>query len=417
MFIDKVTIKVTAGRGGDGKLSFRHLKSHKGGPDGGDGGRGGNIVIRADHNSSSLYKYRSAKVYQAEDGEMGGTNRRHGKTAPDLILVVPPGTQVIENNTIVKDLLAADSYVVAKGGDGGYGNAHFVSSTRQAPRFAELGEAGEQKEITLELKLIADVGLVGLPNAGKSTLLGAISNAKPHVADYAFTTLIPNLGMVTIDNESVLFADIPGLIEGASIGKGLGDEFLRHVERTKVLLHLVDASSTTIEDDFAIVTKELVDYSKKLGAKRRIVVLTKSDLTDQTQVDAAVAFFEKLNYKKCTTLFVISAATRDGVAELLYGVVQLLRKKVARKPTQETMPVITLSDADIDRHWTVRCNEDVYEVTGVELEKLARRTNFDQVEAVERLRKILRARGVMREIIKQGGDASSKISINGRIIR
>ena len=267
MFADTATIEIKAGKGGDGRLSFRHEKYRAmGGPDGGNGGHGGDVIFRVDHNSNTLSSYRTMRILSAEDGEAGGENRRAGKQGQDVIVPLPQGTQVWDGETLVADLSQTDSeQVMAKGGRGGYGNAHFQSSVRQAPRISEQGEAGEHFTFRLELKMVADVGLVGLPNAGKSTLLSVISNARPEIADYAFTTLIPNLGVVDHRAGSFLAADIPGLIEGASAGKGLGDEFLRHVERTAVLIHLVDAGSNDVDKDWAVIQKELAEYKIDLS--------------------------------------------------------------------------------------------------------------------------------------------------------
>ena len=245
MFIDKATVSIKAGDGGNGKLSFRHEKFiDRGGPDGGDGGDGGDVVFVASRNENTLADFRYQKELAADAGQPGGPTRKHGRSAKDLLVPVPVGTVVTDSEGNILADLAEDEQraVIARGGKGGFGNAHFVSSRRQAPRIAEKGEAGEELQAYLELKMIADVGLIGLPNAGKSTLLSVISNARPEIANYPFTTITPNLGVVDVDGkDSLLFADIPGLIEGAAEGKGLGDEFLRHVERTAVLLHLIDA--------------------------------------------------------------------------------------------------------------------------------------------------------------------------------
>jgi GTP-binding protein len=268
-FIDHVTVQVHAGDGGNGRTSFRHEKYvDKGGPDGGDGGNGGDVIFAASRNQNSLVEFRYHKELTAEAGGAGDKVRRHGKNGKDLRVEVPVGTLVTtaDGHTLADLTEDGQQAVVAQGGRGGFGNAHFLSSVRQAPTFAEKGEAGGQLELTLELKLIADVGLVGLPNAGKSTLLSVISNARPEIADYPFTTLTPNLGVVDIGRESsLLFADIPGLIEGAAQGKGLGDEFLRHVERTAVLLHLIDVSSDDIVADYKTIQNELETYRSNLA--------------------------------------------------------------------------------------------------------------------------------------------------------
>lgn len=415
MFVDKVTIKVIAGAGGDGKVSFRHVVNQRtgGGPDGGDGGRGGNVVVRADHNTSSLYKYRTNKIWKAEVGVAGGKNRRHGRNGADLELIVPPGTAVIEEGREVADLVAdQQNQVVAHGGQGGFGNAHFTSSTRQAPRFAELGEPGEEKELTFELKMIAEVGLVGLPNAGKSTLLSVVSNARPEIADYAFTTLVPNLGVVEVDGQSILFADIPGLIEGASEGKGLGDEFLRHVERTRVIIHLIDAASADIGADYQTIRQELAHYSQNLAKKPQLVALSKTDTVPAGQVTRQLRLLEKLGLKPNQNLFTISAQAHRGVDELLRAVVKLLQVKPKSSRSTTQLPVIRLTDTA--GTWQVTKTTEGFVVTGTELERRSVRTNFDQPDAVARLRRVLIRRGVGREIERQGGGAGSVVRIAGK---
>jgi GTP-binding protein len=286
MFADNVEIAVQAGKGGDGRLSFRQEKFRaKGGPDGGDGGRGGSVVFEVDHNLNTLSAFRRQKLVKAEDGQIGGSDRKHGKSGEDVIVKVPEGTQVYEGEQLIADLTHnGQTAIIARGGRGGFGNAHFTSSTRQAPRAVEVGDAGEHKALRLEMKMVADVGLVGLPNAGKSTLLSVISNAKPQIADYPFTTLTPNLGVVDHRDDTFLVADIPGLIEGASEGKGLGDEFLRHIERTAVLLHLIDAGSLQPAEDFKTIKNELKSYSVDLTQKSQLAVISKSETVDEEQL-------------------------------------------------------------------------------------------------------------------------------------
>ncbi|HET7630365.1 MAG TPA: GTPase ObgE, partial [Candidatus Saccharimonadales bacterium] len=290
MFVDKVQVIIKAGDGGNGIVSFRHEKFiDKGGPDGGDGGSGGDVIFVASRNQNTLAAFRYQKLIKAEPGQTGGKRRKRGKSGKDLEVKVPVGTVVTDARGETLADLTADGQqaVVAIGGKGGFGNAHFVSSTRQAPRVAEKGEKGEEINAVLELKMIADVGLVGLPNAGKSTLLATISNARPEIANYPFTTLIPNLGVVDIDKQtSVLFADIPGLIEGASQGKGLGDEFLRHVERTAVLVHLIDAYQEDIVKAYKTIQAELKAYKVDLSKRPQIVVLTKVEGLDDADLKA-----------------------------------------------------------------------------------------------------------------------------------
>lgn len=297
IFADQVEIDARAGHGGDGRTSFLHEKYRaKGGPDGGDGGRGGSIVLEADNNVNTLAAFKARPILKAEPGQMGGKNKKHGRSGQDIVVKVPVGTVVLEEGVTTADLdKVGQQVIIARGGRGGFGNAHFISSTRQAPRVAEVGEPGESKRLVLELKLVAEVGLIGLPNAGKSTLLSVISAAKPEIADYPFTTLVPNLGVVEIDGTSVLFADIPGLIEGASKGKGLGDDFLRHIERTSVLIHLLDATSPDLTGDYKVIQKELDEYKVDLRTKPQILTLTKIDALSPEQISASTKQLKKVS--------------------------------------------------------------------------------------------------------------------------
>lgn len=410
MFTDKVTISVQAGKGGDGKLSFRHSRSgKKGGPDGGDGGHGGNVIVRADHNTSTLLKYRTNKIWKAAYGDGGGKNRRHGKSAEDLILPVPPGTIIFVGAQLLADLVKDGvTSVVAKGGRGGFGNAHFTSSTRQAPRLAELGESGETKQLTLELKMVADVGLVGLPNSGKSTLLSVISNAKPEIGDYAFTTLAPNLGMVKLDQTtSFLAADIPGLIEGASKGKGLGDEFLRHIERTKVLVHLIDVGSSDIVHDYKTIQQELRDYRSDLTTKPQIIAVNKIDSVTDNQVEAQMKLLKKAARTKL--IIAISAVARTNLSKLLFSTSDLIKKS---RPTRKFRPATMVISAKNDPNlWVVKRTTKGFAVEGRALEKLAERTNMTQPQAIKRLFDILIKRGVLKEIKRLGGGPGAYVII------
>ena len=283
MFVDTAKVTVTAGKGGDGAVSFRHeIFVDKGGPDGGDGGKGGDVVFVATEQLNTLLKFRYQPKLKAENGVAGSKRKKAGRAGERLIVKVPVGTIVKRDGAIVADLARhGEEAVIAKGGDGGFGNAHFKSSVRQTPRMAELGEPGESFEAELELKLLADVGLVGFPNAGKSTFLSVVSNARPEIANYEFTTLTPNLGVADIDDGSILIADIPGLIEGASEGKGLGDQFLRHVERTAVLLHMIDVYNNDPAEKYTAIRRELEKYSPELAARPEIIALTKCEGLDE----------------------------------------------------------------------------------------------------------------------------------------
>lgn len=326
MLIDEVKIKVKAGDGGRGIISFCHEKYRpKGGPDGGDGGKGGDIIFRVDNNVNTLTFFNTRKEFCAPNGDMGHKNKSTGKSAQDLFLTVPQGTLIyeIDGNKHIKiaDLTeTGKNFRVAKGGKGGLGNYNFCSSTNQAPRIATNGEAGEEKTILLELRMIADVGLIGLPNAGKSTLLSKISHARPKIADYPFTTLEPNLGIASIDNFSFTIADIPGLIAGASGGKGLGHKFLRHIKRTKLLVHLIDITSLNIKADYKTIRQELKEYDKDLSQKPEIIAINKIDL---------ISSDELLKIKTiCKTLkpHFISTASGEGIQKLLYEIKNKLKK-------------------------------------------------------------------------------------------
>ncbi len=413
MFTDVVKVKVAAGKGGDGSVSFHRTRSNpKGGPDGGDGGRGGNIVLRASHNTNTLAKYRASKLWQAEAGTNGTANKKRGKAGADIELQVAPGTTVYDGETLVADLEKdGDEAIVALGGRGGFGNAHFISSVRQSPKMAELGEPGEEKELRFELKLVADVGLVGLPNAGKSTLLSIVSNAKPEIANYPFTTLVPNLGVVDVDQTTFLMADIPGLIEGASQGKGLGDEFLRHVERTKVLLHLVDATAADPIADYLTIQKELKDYRVDLSGKPQLVVFTKTDGLPKPDLLTKITQFCKSTGVAKKNTFAISAVAKTGLDPLLRATVTMLKNIPVAKAEVEEMPVIRLDDS---AEWDVHKKAGVFVVKGKEIEGFAARTNFAQYQAQQRLRHILERKGILRQIARLGGGPGSKIKINNQ---
>lgn len=414
MFVDNAVVLISAGRGGDGRVSFRTEKYvDKGGPDGGDGGRGGDVVFVADENTSTLVDFRIKKELKAEDGQDGSMRRRHGKNGADRIIHVPVGTVVTRNNEIIADLITpGQKAVVARGGDGGFGNAHFKSSTRQAPRVAELGEKGDTFEARLELKLIADVGLVGFPNAGKSTFLSVVSNARPEIADYAFTTLTPNLGVADIDDSSLLIADIPGLIEGASEGKGLGDAFLKHIERTAAILHLIDAYSDDPAGAYKTIRGELENYSSALGDLPEIVVLSKSDGLDEELINAQIAAVRSVAGKDATVLSMSSTA-HVGTKEVLRALrrtVDQVRESQARLAASEVPVddnVITLSAKELDDKWNVRVEEGVFVITGPKIEKFAARTDYTNVHSVNRLRDIMKKLGITHELTRKGAENDS----------
>lgn len=420
MFVDTATVTVQAGKGGDGAVSFRHeIYVDKGGPDGGDGGRGGDVIFVATEQLNTLLSFRYQPRLAADDGVNGSKRKMAGRSGEDKYVKVPVGTLVRRDGEVIADLAApGQEAIVACGGDGGFGNAHFKSSTRQTPRMAELGEPGESFEAELELKLLADVGLIGFPNAGKSTFLSVVTNARPEIADYAFTTLTPNLGVADIDDGSVLIADIPGLIEGASEGKGLGDAFLRHVERTAVLLHLIDVYSDNVAESYRTIRRELERYSPELSTRPEVIALTKCEGLDedivamQRDVLAAVA--------PDAQLFTISSTAHTGIKDVLRALRTIVdRVRAEQKVTADEVtdeggaPVITLGDEQLSDHWEVTFDEDEqwYHVSGEKIEKFARRTNFDQFEAVNRLRDIMKRYGISHELSRMGATGESLVQI------
>jgi len=417
MFVDTATVTVQAGKGGDGAVSFRHeIYVDKGGPDGGDGGKGGDVIFLATEQLNTLLSFRYQPRLIASNGVNGSGTKKAGRMGQPLIVKVPVGTIVRRNGKVIADLVKpGQEAVVAKGGDGGFGNAHFKSSVRQAPRIAELGEMGDTFEAELELKLLADVGLVGFPNAGKSTFLSVVTNARPEIADYAFTTLTPNLGVADIDDGHLLIADIPGLIEGASEGKGLGDKFLRHVERTAVLLHLIDAYSDDVAGSYMAIRRELETYSPELTNRPEIVALTKCDGLDDDIIEMQKESLRAVLSKE-SEIYAISSSAHQGLTDLLRG----LRRQVvaARAITTdeeelEETPVITLSAESLSDHWEVTFDETdaMYHVHGEKIEKFARRTNYELYENVNRLRDIMRRLGISHELTRMGASGMSMIQI------
>jgi GTP-binding protein len=421
MFVDKVLVHVKAGHGGNGAVSFRHEKYvEKGGPDGGDGGKGGDVIFEADQNLNTLVSFRYKQELAAEPGQAGAMRKRHGKNGADKLVKVPVGTLILHDGKLLVDLAAPGKRtVIAHGGDGGFGNAHFISSTRQAPRVAEVGERADDFEVQLELRLLADVGLIGLPNAGKSTFLSVVTNARPEIADYPFTTLSPNLGVAKVDDGSLLLADIPGLIEGASQGRGLGDEFLRHVERTAVLVHLVDVYSDDVARDYSTIRKELEAYNTTLIDRQEVVALTKIEHVDPKIVAEKQAALRAVVAKQ-TPVLTVSSLTRSGVVDLLRlarkAVEEVRQTETTEVATPETggVPVIELSAADKRQAWKVQKDGERYMVTGPKIEKFAARTNFESEDGVRRIRDIMRKMGIMHEIERQGITSGNAIVIGRR---
>ena len=450
MFVDRAKVSLKAGKGGDGAVSFRReIYIPKGGPDGGDGGKGGDIIFKADKDTDTLVDFRFAPILTAEDGKAGSGQRSAGKSGQDLIVEVPIGTMVYKVNkersvedhpevtteeegaspvttgasdpcprrTFLVDLIAdGQTAIIAKGGDGGFGNAHFKSSTRQAPLIGEVGEPGEEFEAELELKSLADVGLVGLPNAGKSTFLSVVSNAKPEIADYPFTTISPQLGVATIDNHDILIADIPGLIEGAAEGKGLGHDFLRHVERTAVLLHLVDIYNDDAGAAYQTIRSELKKY-QDLGDRPEIVALTKCEGVDEEIIKMQMTSILAQNPE--AKIFAISAQAHTGLTELLrelYSQIKENQTTVVEKSEiiKEDVPTIKLDDKLLKDTWQIEEKDEKFIVTGEKIEKFARRTDMNNYASVNRLRDIMKKMGIRGELTSLGAQPDSIISIAGK---
>lgn len=418
MFVDVAKVELHAGKGGDGAVSFRHeIYIPKGGPDGGDGGRGGSIIFRADKDTNTLLDFRYNPILRAEDGKNGSGQRSAGRSGKDLIVEVPIGTVVRKEGEIIADLTHdQEEAIIARGGEGGFGNAHFKSSTRQTPKIAEVGEPGEEFIAELELKLLADVGLVGLPNAGKSTFLSVVSNAKPEIADYPFTTITPNLGVATIDGKDLLIADIPGLIEGAAEGKGLGHAFLRHIDRTAVLLHLIDVYNDDAGVAYKTIRSELEKYSD-LISRPEVVALTKCEGLDPEIIAMQTANILRENPD--AKVFAISAAAHQGIDDLLRELAVEKESKADKieeeeKIENDDLPVIKLDDRALKDTWTVEKDGDKFVVTGEKIEKFARKTDLSNYASLNRLRDVMKKMGIRAELTNQGAGPDSIISIAGK---
>lgn len=419
-FCDEAIIEVKAGGGGNGSASFRREKYvPKGGPDGGNGGDGGNVIIEADENLNTLASFLGKKHYRAVSGEQGLGQNQSGKEGEDIVLKVPPGTLIFdaESEELLCDLVEpGQKFIAAKGGLGGKGNTGFTTSVRQAPDFAELGEPGEKRQLKLELKLIADIAIIGFPSVGKSTLISRISNARPKIADYPFTTLIPNLGVVKVDDTDFVVADIPGLIEGAHEGKGLGDEFLRHIERCKLLVHLLDITRDDLEDDFKKLNKELKAYSKTLATKPQIIVVGKIDASISELTEQVTAQFSK--YKP---LF-ISSVTGEGIDKFLFRLKDFIKANKRRKsaPSGEEKPKERkvfrphLQQSDI-RNFEISDEKDGFRIKGRRIEQMAIMTDMNKRGGLMRMDDVLRKIGAHKELIKKGAKESDKIYIADRV--
>jgi GTP-binding protein len=407
MFLDRVKIHVRAGAGGDGAATFRR-EAHvpRGGPSGGDGGRGGSIRLRVDSGQTTLRDFRYRHHFRAAGGGRGERDRRHGKAGADLLLAVPPGTAVIDDGSgeLVADLLAADQeVVVAHGGRGGLGNTHFATATHQAPRHAQKGLPGEERWLRLELRLIADIGLVGLPNAGKSTLLAALTAARPAIADYPFTTLEPNLGVMDLgvdDERRPTIADVPGLIEGASGGAGLGHAFLRHVERTRILVHVVDGSAPDPERDHATIRGELAAHDPALLAKPILVVFNKMDLAAAREQWPA---FRGARDRERVPVVAAAAATGDGLAGLRHQLAELLPSAAVLARPPEPSGVVVHRLAALPSGFVIEVEDDgAFRVRGTRIEQLATQTNFDVEESADRFQRDLERLGIDAELRRHG---------------
>ncbi|MDO8682240.1 MAG: GTPase ObgE [Armatimonadota bacterium] len=416
VFVDEVEIDVTAGDGGNGMVSFRREKFvQKGGPDGGDGGHGGSVIAIVDSSLGTLADLRYKRKYKAERGVHGGSANKYGKDAPDLVISLPPGTMVYDRETgvLLADLTKpGESAVLAKGGVGGRGNARFATSTQQAPKFGEKGEPGETRLLRLELKLLADVGLIGYPNAGKSTLISKISAAKPKIADYPFTTLIPNLGVVRVEEgRSFVVADIPGLIEGAHEGVGLGIQFLKHIERTKTLVHMLDVSGHTGRDplnDYEKVNVELKSFSAKLAELPQVVALNKIDVPGAAEIADEV---EKQLRKQGAQVFRISALTGEGLPPLIYTLADLVEKQRAQ-PAPVIEEVVTYTVQPVEAPWTAeKVGEREYTVSGREIERLIAMTDLDNEYALRRLHRKLERMGVNKKLKQLGAQDGDTVRI------
>lgn len=414
MFVDVAKIKIKAGDGGDGAVSFHREKYiASGGPDGGDGGKGGDVVFLADSNISTLADFRYKKKYNAEKGENGRSGRKFGRKAPDLIIRVPIGTVVKEAETgrILADVSGKDPVVVARGGKGGWGNVHFATPTRQTPRFAKPGLPGEEYDVVLELKLLADVGLVGFPNVGKSTLVSVVSQAKPEIANYHFTTITPVLGVVSMgEGNSFVMADIPGLIEGAWEGTGLGHQFLRHVERCRMLIHIVDVSGSegrNPKEDFVTINNELKKFNPELAERQMLVAGNKCDMATDEQIEDFKKFVEEQGY----SFFPIMAEIHYGVDELMNKTLETLSKlPPIREFEAEPAPVIPAEE--IDRHEVkITVQDDVYFVEGEWLLQVMKSVNFDDYESVNYFQRVLTNGGVIDALREKGIEEGDTVSI------
>lgn len=417
MFVDQAFIRVRAGKGGDGAVSFHREKYvAAGGPDGGDGGRGGNVIFVADTNKTTLMEFKYKTKYIAPDGEPGRARQCSGRAAEDLLVRVPLGTLVREKESgrLLADLSDGEPVVIARGGRGGWGNQHFATPTRQIPRFSKPGLPGEEFDLKLELKLLADVGLVGFPNVGKSTLISMVSAAKPKIANYHFTTLTPVLGVVRIDSEkSFVMADIPGLIEGASEGVGLGHEFLRHVERCRLMVHIVDVSGCEGRDpieDFDLINRELQNFSRDLAQRPMLVAANKCDIATEAQIEAFRGEIERRGYR----FFPISAATRSGVDALIDAVAAALDElPPVLRYEPDPIPVEEVAPGDSRRFEITRGDDGIYYIKADWMPRILASVNMDDYESLQYLQRTLQNTGIIDRLEEMGIQENDTVDIDG----
>ena len=417
MFVDQAFIRVRAGKGGDGAVSFHREKYvAAGGPDGGDGGRGGNVIFVADTNKTTLMEFKYKTKYIAPDGEPGRARQCSGRAAEDLLVRVPLGTLVREKESgrLLADLSDEEPVVIARGGRGGWGNQHFATPTRKIPRFSKPGLPGEELDLKLELKLLADVGLVGFPNVGKSTLISMVSAAKPKIANYHFTTLTPVLGVVRIDSEkSFVMADIPGLIEGASEGVGLGHEFLRHVERCRLMVHIVDVSGCEGRDpieDFDLINRELQNFSGDLAQRPMLVAANKCDIATEAQIEAFRGEIERRGYR----FFPISAATRSGVDALIDAVAAALDElPPVLRYEPDPIPVEEVAPGDSRRFEITRGDDGIYYIKADWMPRILASVNMDDYESLQYLQRTLQNTGIIDRLEEMGIQENDTVDIDG----
>ncbi len=404
MFVDVAKIYVKAGKGGDGAVSFHRERCvASGGPDGGDGGKGGDVIFKVDDNLTTLIDFKYKKKFVAQDGSPGGKNRRFGKSGKSIVVNVPRGTIVKDSETqkLIADMTYKNELVIAKGGSGGWGNQHFATAQKQAPRFAKPGVDGQEWNLSLELKLLADVGLVGFPNVGKSTFISVVSEAKPKIANYHFTTLTPVLGVVKLEDSSFVVADIPGLIEGASDGIGLGHEFLRHIERCRLILHIVDVSRAEGRDpieDFDKINVELKKFNEELFHKRQIVVANKCDVAEQAEIQRFRAYVQKLGYE----VYEVSAATNKGVKNVVGAVANALSQL---PPVMEYQPELVLEEIPVvrnSRQFNIKKDGNVYVVEAGWLFNILNSVDLDDYESLHYFQKVIKTSGIEFELKNMG---------------